>query len=448
MALAALEVARELGLSVPDDLSLISFDDTPIVRFARPPLTAVDQPIAATASRAVELIIDAQRGRPACPTSRWWCRRRWSPAIDRVAPASRRREWRPRRRTPAVALPVAVRARLGRGRRCLRSVPDDPAAAARRRHRRRPDSVRVLGLITFFGAVAASVGNILFGWLSDRDAEPRGRGSPPACSISLDLADLGPARQRPGGRSSLLVVCWQLALNMMLGPLSAWAADHVPRDRTGLLGGLMALSPALGALVRGHRDRSRASPMPTSGCGWSRRWSRPASPRRSYSVRKRPRARRARAIRRRASAAARFALTMWLARLLGADRRSGAVRLSPALFPVARSADRARARSRGCSARCWRPRCRSRSLSGAGPTAARGRPGRWRSAPCCSALGAAGACRSASNVGQAIAAYVLFGLATTVFLSLHSGQTLRVLPSPAHRGRDLGCSTSPTPCLR
>jgi LacI family transcriptional regulator len=62
MALAALEVAREQGMSVPRDLSLVSFDDTPIVRFAAPPLTAVDQPIAATVSRAVELIIDLQRG--------------------------------------------------------------------------------------------------------------------------------------------------------------------------------------------------------------------------------------------------------------------------------------------------------------------------------------------------------------------------------------------------
>jgi LacI family transcriptional regulator len=62
MSLATLEVARDLGLSVPGDLSLISFDDTPIARFAVPPLTSVDQPIAATASRAVELIIDMQRG--------------------------------------------------------------------------------------------------------------------------------------------------------------------------------------------------------------------------------------------------------------------------------------------------------------------------------------------------------------------------------------------------
>jgi len=62
MALATLDVARDAGLSVPADLSVVSFDDTPIVRFAVPTLTAVDQPIAATASRAVELIIDTQRG--------------------------------------------------------------------------------------------------------------------------------------------------------------------------------------------------------------------------------------------------------------------------------------------------------------------------------------------------------------------------------------------------
>ena len=62
MALAALDVARDLDLSVPADLSIVSFDDTPIVHFSVPALTAVDQPIAATASRAVELIIDAQRG--------------------------------------------------------------------------------------------------------------------------------------------------------------------------------------------------------------------------------------------------------------------------------------------------------------------------------------------------------------------------------------------------
>lgn len=62
MALATLEVARSLGIAVPQDLSLISFDNTPLVHFTQPPLTAVDQPIAATTSKAVDLIIGAVKG--------------------------------------------------------------------------------------------------------------------------------------------------------------------------------------------------------------------------------------------------------------------------------------------------------------------------------------------------------------------------------------------------
>jgi LacI family transcriptional regulator len=57
MALATLEVARERRLRVPADLSLISFDNTPIVHFTHPPLTAIRQPIAEVTARAVELII-------------------------------------------------------------------------------------------------------------------------------------------------------------------------------------------------------------------------------------------------------------------------------------------------------------------------------------------------------------------------------------------------------
>ena len=57
MALATLEYARERGIEVPGDLSLVSFDDTPIVRFTHPPLTAIVQPIAEVSARAVELIM-------------------------------------------------------------------------------------------------------------------------------------------------------------------------------------------------------------------------------------------------------------------------------------------------------------------------------------------------------------------------------------------------------
>ncbi len=64
MALAALEVARERGLAVPRDLSLVSFDDTPIVRYTHPPLAAVSQPIAEVAARAAEMLIARNLGRP------------------------------------------------------------------------------------------------------------------------------------------------------------------------------------------------------------------------------------------------------------------------------------------------------------------------------------------------------------------------------------------------
>jgi len=57
MTLAALAVVRDRAMHVPRDISLISFDNTPIVRFSQPPLSAIDQPIAETVSIAVEKLI-------------------------------------------------------------------------------------------------------------------------------------------------------------------------------------------------------------------------------------------------------------------------------------------------------------------------------------------------------------------------------------------------------
>ena len=60
MALATLREANARGLSVPRDVSLVSFDDTPMVRLAVPPLTAIDQPIAEVTAQAIRLLIEAK----------------------------------------------------------------------------------------------------------------------------------------------------------------------------------------------------------------------------------------------------------------------------------------------------------------------------------------------------------------------------------------------------
>jgi len=57
MAFAVLHQAAKLDISVPDALSVVSFDDTPGVRFSVPPLTAIRQPIAAMTKRAASELI-------------------------------------------------------------------------------------------------------------------------------------------------------------------------------------------------------------------------------------------------------------------------------------------------------------------------------------------------------------------------------------------------------
>src|SRR3546814_8584604 len=39
---------------------------------------------------------------------------------------------------------------------------------------------------------------------------------------------------------------------------------------------------------------------------------------------------------------------------------------------------------------------------------------------------------------SAVAGYGLFAIGSAVFLGLHSAYAMQILPSPAHRGRDLG----------
>ena len=62
MAFATLHAIDRAGLQVPDDVSIISFEDTPGVRFSVPPLTAIRQPTAHIIGTAVERLIARANG--------------------------------------------------------------------------------------------------------------------------------------------------------------------------------------------------------------------------------------------------------------------------------------------------------------------------------------------------------------------------------------------------
>lgn len=57
IALAALEVLREAGVRVPEEVSLIGYDDIPWATLAHPPLTTVRQPVKEMAEAAVALLL-------------------------------------------------------------------------------------------------------------------------------------------------------------------------------------------------------------------------------------------------------------------------------------------------------------------------------------------------------------------------------------------------------
>jgi DNA-binding LacI/PurR family transcriptional regulator len=62
MALGLIHALATAGRSVPGDLSIVGFDDTPAARHSLPPLTTVHQDFAAVGARAVELMLAARDG--------------------------------------------------------------------------------------------------------------------------------------------------------------------------------------------------------------------------------------------------------------------------------------------------------------------------------------------------------------------------------------------------
>lgn len=301
------------------------------------------------------------------------------------------------------------------------------------------NAIRILSYIAFVGAIAASLSNIAFGWLSDRTRNRTGwilAGMACSCVLlaAMRFVDTVPALLA-------MIFAWQTALNMMLNPLAAWAGDCIPDHQKGALGGALSFAPGMGALagaavtipgLAGPADRlvliaalvamlvlpvliwGRPRPMPhlmvdratEATCHAPARHSLPAVWRMWT----------ARLLLQIAEAALFAFLFLWLH---GVDSRvtenTVATLFAAVMFcsvPVAIAAGR------------WSDNA--------------GRP--ILPLAVVAALGAVGlvALAMAGNAREGMAAYALFGIAAAVFLALHSSQTLRVLPQPRNRGRDLG----------
>ncbi|MEU8266978.1 LacI family DNA-binding transcriptional regulator [Sphaerisporangium sp. NPDC049002] len=61
-AFGVFEAARRAGLRVPDDLSVVGFDDLPLARSAWPPLTTVRQPLEEMAALATRMALEISQG--------------------------------------------------------------------------------------------------------------------------------------------------------------------------------------------------------------------------------------------------------------------------------------------------------------------------------------------------------------------------------------------------
>jgi MFS family permease len=298
------------------------------------------------------------------------------------------------------------------------------------------EDVAALARVGFVGAVMASLANIGVGMLSDRARMRRPFIIAGLVASNLLLLMVGTATSVT--QTVVLVMVWQVGLNLMLSPLMAWAGDCFPDEQKGMLGGALALSPALGALAGSLvtwaglvapsarlalvavlvsalvlpavlLGKDRVQPALTAAVPS------PATP---------------------LPLAERVVLRMWAARLLVQVAEGG---MFAFLLYWLRSISPGYPENGAAN-------IFSLVLVGAVPVSLM--LGRWSDAharPVVPLVATALLCAcgmlimaAAASLPWAIAGYVLFGLAAAVFLALHSGQTLRVLPAPQHRGRDLG----------
>ena len=92
MAVAGLTVARELGLDVPLDVSIVAWDDSPICRLIRPALTALSRDIGAYGTHAARMLLSAIAGDTVASTDDQPAH--LTPRLSTAAPRTRQRRRR------------------------------------------------------------------------------------------------------------------------------------------------------------------------------------------------------------------------------------------------------------------------------------------------------------------------------------------------------------------
>ena len=297
--------------------------------------------------------------------------------------------------------------------------------------------VSALAQATFIGAIFASLSAILWGWLSDLSGVRL-----PWIVGGLILSNALLLAMGVANTFSELMACiiaWQVALNMMLAGLFAWAGDCFPDSQKGLLGGAFALAPAMGALsgslvtfeaLVGEEYRLATvaalvavlvMPVVLLGRGRVR-----AELMQDVSSRE-------------ADALPHDRTTvvrMWIARFFVQLAVAG---LFAFLLYWLRSLSPDIHENYAANIYCavllvsvpvalWAGRWSDRRARPMAPL--------WLSA-LVTAVGLVGMAVS-DGMALAVAGYVVFSVASAIFLALHTGQTLRVLPRPSRRGRDMG----------
>lgn len=64
LAIGAMSAIDRAGLRIPEDISLVGFDDLPITEYLTPPLTTVHQPVRELGGIAIRLLVDKINGQP------------------------------------------------------------------------------------------------------------------------------------------------------------------------------------------------------------------------------------------------------------------------------------------------------------------------------------------------------------------------------------------------